>query len=175
MCNPAVIPIAMAVMSAAATAYGQSQQNKATKAQAEAATEAGQLDVQQLKTQMEQTNDAATREKLQRQLQTARERATIRVSQGEAGVAGGQSSIRVLNNSIMQGSMDVSTIEANRANSVDQSKAGVLATDAKTRGRINTANAGRSSGLMSGLLIGGSGVQGAMSGMEMNQKFGIGK
>jgi hypothetical protein len=72
----------------------------------------------------------------------------------------------------MQGSMDMSTIEANRANAVDQSKAGILSTDATRRGRLNQAEASRTGNAMSGLLIGSSGAQGYLSGSQVANSMG---
>lgn len=155
MCHPAVVPIALALVSAAATAYSVNQSNKTNKAMAEAANEAAGLDMARLQAGSDQVNSKSAQEKLQREMQTQRERARIRVSQGESGVSG-QSSLRVLNNSLMQGSFDIGILEANRVNSQDQLNADRMDVSAGNKGRVNQANAGMTSGPMAALMIGGS-------------------
>lgn len=167
MCHPAAWPVAMAIMSAATTAVTIRQQNKVADAQAEAAEKAAQLDNQQLADQAIEINEQAAQEKLQRQLQTARERGRIMAIQGEAGVQG-ISPLAVLNASLTQEAMDLDVIEGNRKSGVNQTRAQAESVRADAQGRVNTAYAGKVSGATGAMQIGSSAVSGYLQGSRFS-------
>jgi hypothetical protein len=154
------------MMSVAGSVAKTRQQNKMAEAQANAARSAAMFDFSQLAQQGLETNEAAAQEKLQRQLQSQRELGTIMVAQGEAGVGGG-SALRVMGNAMMQGSYDVSVIEANRSSKARQTIAAAEGVRAKAESRINEAKAStvsRGVGLTSAVM---AGVSGAATGYSM--------
>jgi hypothetical protein len=173
MCYPIIIPIAMAAVSAAASAYGVVQQNKAMKLQAEEASKAEGLDLSRLTARSEEESDAAAQEKLQRELQTQRERGRIRVAQGEAGVTG-PTTLRVLSSSLRQGAMDVSVIEANRLAKIEQLQYDRMGVSAKAESRRAGAQAGFVSPGLAALQITGSAAEGYAAGSSLTAGLGSG-
>lgn len=164
----AAVMALMAIASAASTAMSISAQNQQADAQADAATKAAAADYTQQVTQQEQIDAQAAQEKLQRAQAAMVERARLRVSSGEAGI-GGLSPAKDIAESFMKEGMDLSTIETNRLNKVKQVEAEKNSTYATAQGRINTANAGKSSGWTSGLQIGLSGLQGGAQGYTLGK------
>lgn len=119
MCNPAVIPIALAIASAATAVYTTNEQNKATSAQAER--------------QQDQIN-ASAQEKTRQRMEEARAlRASARASAAESAVAG--NSLAMIETDIQaQAGQDVALIERNRRN-------GVEASTAEANARLRLSNA----------------------------------
>lgn len=111
MCEPTTLlalSIASSVAGAAAT-------NSAARTQGDAINDAAQV-------QQGQINSKASQDQFERARQGNRERGSIRVAAGEAGVAGG--SVRnQLMDSLFQEGMDTSVVESNRNNSIDASRA----------------------------------------------------
>ncbi|MCK5614728.1 hypothetical protein KAR91_73380 [Candidatus Pacearchaeota archaeon] len=168
MCNPMLAVMAVTtVMSVAGSVAQTKQQNQMAEAQGEAANAAARFDYEQLAQQGMEANEAAAQDKLQRKLQTQRELGTIMVAQGEAGV-GGKSALRVMGNAMMQGSYDVSVIEANRLSKARQTIASAEGVRAKAEGRINEARAMTSDGRLSAVM---AGVSGAASGYSMSSSL----
>lgn len=171
MCEPTTIMmIGMAVM-AAYTAYTTNEStNKQMEAQAVSANTAASYDYQGLTEQRGQVDEKSAQEKLQRQLQTQREYATVQVAAGEGGV-GGNSVLRVMNNAMMQGSYDTSVIEANRMAKAGQINADMMSVHAGNAGRVNEAEAGTISPTMGAINVGMAGVSGASQGYSMGKSF----
>lgn len=112
MCNPAAIPLVISVISAGASAYQQIQNNEAQNAQFEQTNAA-------LTKQQTQVNAAAAQEKFQRSIQGAAERGAIRAANSETNFLG-NSTASLFQNSLFNQGTDISTIENNRTNRVDQ-------------------------------------------------------
>ena len=110
MCNP--VMMATTALSIVTQAVGVRGRNKAIRQGAINANEKARFDYSMLERQAKDVQDATAQESLQRQLQTARQRGQIAVAQGAAGV-GGNSSLMVMNNAIMQERMDMDVIETN--------------------------------------------------------------
>jgi hypothetical protein len=156
----------MMAISAAAAAYQVKQTNENMERQAEEASKAEGLDMSRLAARSEEENDAAAQEKLQRELQTQRERGRIRVAQGESGVSG-STTLRVLDTSLRQGAMDVSVMEANRLSKQDQMNFDKMGVGNKADSRRAAAQAGFVSPGLAALQIGGAGASGYASGVGM--------
>ena len=170
MCNPVFLAAGMSIMQVGQTMMGINSQNEMAEAEGEAANMAASYDYQKLAEQKGEVDEQAAQEKLQRQLQTAREHGRISVAQGEAGV-GGNSSLRVLNNTLMQGSYDTGIIEANRGSKVGQIMSEVDSVHAKNVGRVNIAKSKTTSSGMAMLQIGMAGVGGAAEGYSMGKSL----
>ncbi len=166
MCEPTTIAIGLALMSA----YAAQQQGKMTNdmavATAENANAAASFNYDQLSAQRGEVDEKAAQDKLQRQLQTAREHGTIAVAAGEAGV-GGNSVMKVMNNVRMQGQYDISVIEANRTSKARQIVAKKFSVHAAAKGVVNVAKTTMESPLTQTVNIGVAGVQGYMVGKEL--------
>lgn len=167
MCDPATITListlTMSGMQMMSSVQGIKAQNERAEAQSKSANLAASYDYQQLATKSLETDEQAAQDKLQRQLQAKREHSTIAVAMGEAGVTG-NSSLRVLNNSLMQSSYDVGVIEANRLSKQRQIRGEVDTTQAKNISRHEEAESQTISpglGAMSTIL---TGVEGGMTG-----------
>ncbi len=130
MCNPAAIPIALAIASAATAVYTTNEQNKATTAQAER--------------QQEQIN-ASAQEKTRQRMEEARAlRASARAAAAESAVAG--NSLAMIETDIQaQAGRDVALIERNRRDGVDASLA-----EANARLRLSNAEMWSSIGASAG-------------------------
>jgi len=174
MCSPTLMMVGMAAMSMAQSAIATNAQNDQAEAEGEAANRAASYDYQQLAAEKSELDEQAAHEKLKRQLQTRREHGRLAVAQGEAGV-GGNSTMRILNNSMMQGSFDVGVIEANRASKARQITAGVDSTHARNQGRINMAEASSVSQGAGILNMGMAGVSGGAEGYMMGKSMFSGK
>ena len=174
MCNPMIMMAGMAALQMGQSVISTNAQNEQAEASAAAANRAASYDYQQLAEQKGEVDQQAAQEKLQRQLQTAREHGRIAVAQGEAGV-GGNSSLRVLNNALMQGSFDIGVIEANRGSKTRQIMAEVDSVHAKNVSRVNQAESNTVSSGMGFLNAGLAGVSGAATGYTMGQSMFGGK
>ena len=158
MCNPAVIPIVIAAVGAAAT-YVQSEdaakkQQKTINSQFELAASAAQ-DV------MHQNDSAAEQQKSERALEATKEQSRLKVIAGESGALGGISADRLMTESEANESFDMATIEANRSNANLQTGREAQA------GRVSAANqlasVKRGSLVGAGLQIAGAYVNSATS------------
>jgi len=174
MCNPVALGAVMGGLQMVSSMMATNAQNEQAEAQAEAANKAASYDYQQLAAQKMEEDEQSAQEKLQRQLQTAREHSRISVAMGEAGVTG-TSGLRILNNTLMQGSYDIGVIEANRASKARQIMSQVDAVHAQNVGRVNQAEANTVSSAMGFLNAGLAGVSGAAEGYTMGESFFKGK
>lgn len=167
MCNPALAVMAVtAIASAATTVMGNNAQNKALEAQAAQANIKTQFDYDQLTNQATDVNDASAQEKLNRQLQTARQRGQVAVAQGDAGV-GGNSSLMVMNNTIMQERMDMDVLEGNRAGQIRNINSTMAGEGIGAQGEYEATKA-KTMGTGAQLMAAGmSGASGAASGYKM--------
>jgi hypothetical protein len=170
MCNPIVFAAAMATMSVVQSIMQTNAQNELAESQVEAANKAASFDYQQLALEKSEEDEAAMHDKLQRQLQTAREHSRVMVAQGEAGVSG-NSTLRVLNNVLMQGSYDTGVIEANRASKARQIQAQVESVHSTNVGRVNQAEASTVSPGMGLFQAGMAGISGGTSGYSLGSSF----
>lgn len=125
MCGPAAIPIAMAVMSAAATAYSidesKTQQNYAEAVAKQNADQQNAANAENYKLQNRQLNmqqlqemDATAAAKHQQKLAVQKEVAVQRVSAGESGVAG-LSIDSIFADVIREGSNNMTTLDRNQS------------------------------------------------------------
>lgn len=163
MCHPAAFVAASMVISAAATAQSIKAQNDAAKATADSAYNAELADLRLLEERALQTQDAAQLKILERQRQAARERAMIRVSQGEAGIMG-NTPLMELMSTYTQSGYDISIIEANKSNALAQNAAEQEAVRIAGTGRQKNARATSVSPWSAGLQIGGAAMSGAAAG-----------
>ena len=171
MCNPALaVAAASAVASAVGTGMQMRSQNKQAQAQADAAAEAAQLDYQQLLQQQLDIGEEASRQALNRQIQTERYRSRIRAIQGDVGISG-QSPLNILNQALIQESYDLGAMDYNRRSQLGQTRAASESIHANLRGRVNQAKSSTYSGFQSGLSIGTSAVGGFSSGYQLGDQL----
>lgn len=170
MCDPVTIgAIAVsAAMSIGGTVMANSQQNKMIERGAENANKKTIFDYEQITNQSKDEQDASATEKLQRQLQTARQRGQIAVAQGDAGV-GGNSSLMVMNNSIMQERADLDVLESNRSGRIRGINSTMQGIDIGATGEAANLEASAPGGMGSMLSYGAAGIQGGMSGYSMGK------
>ena len=171
MCAPALaMMVVSTVMAVGSSVMATNATNKQAEAEGVAANKAASYDYQKLADQRGEVDEASAAEKLQRQLQTKREHGRIAVAAGEAGV-GGSSAMRVMNNAIMQGSSDMSVLEANRASKARQINSEVDSVHATNEGRVNIAESksiSSGAGAMSALFAGvKGGAEGYSAGKSM--------
>lgn len=168
---PQAIPaVIMAVAAAASTAISIDAQNRQAEASADAAKNAAAADYQQQVEQQSQVDQQAAIDKSERAKQAMIERASLRVAQGESGLAG-ISHIQEQNAVDMKQSYDTSIMEANRANKVRQLEVEKNSTYTNAQGRVNMANASMVSNAMAGLQIGMAGTSGAIQGYTMGKSW----
>lgn len=170
MCNPMAFAIVSMAMSAASTVITTNRQNKMAENQGEAAVENTKSAYGQLLDKQLQTDEAATHDKLQRQLQGARERGRILVAQGQAGV-GGNSSLRVLNNAMLQESYDQGVIEANQEGATGQIRNEMYGAYTAGKSGVNMADASAYSQGTQYAMIGMNSAEGFASGYQTGQSF----
>lgn len=173
MCHPAV-GIALAAISTAAsiggTVLSAQAQNAAAEEEMKNATASANAQQAQLQEQESQINDQAALEKLERQRQAMRERAAIRVNQGEAGVAGATAN-RELQDTYFQNTYDINIMEQNRKNAVSANRAQAKAVEIEGVGRWKNASARRTSSLATGLQIGSQIAGGIGQGAQYYKAF----
>lgn len=128
MCDPASAMLAISVASSVAGGIGS---NKQARAQIEANNAAATA-------QQDQLNAQAALDTQERSRQGARERATMRVSAGESGVAGA-SPLGMLMDSLFQEGYDNSITEYNRSNAVEASSRENYARNVDAAGRAQSA------------------------------------
>lgn len=171
MCNPAIaVAIISAVATAASTAMSISAQNDQAEASADAAKNAAAADYQQQVEQQSQVDQQSAIEKSERARQAMIERASLRTAQGESGLAG-ISPLREMNAIDMKQTYDMSIMDANRNNKIKQIETEKNSTYVNAQGRVNTANASKVSPLMAGLQIGMSGTSGALQGYTYGKSW----
>lgn len=170
MCEPVSISLAMAALAGGTTYMGIKHQNSTMEAQAVSANEAAKIDYDLLNKQEHQTSVAASEEEFQRERQGMRELAKLRVAQGESGALG-NTSLRELNASMLQTSMDVGVMESNKDNTIDQLEMQKKATRSTAGGRINQAKSTVSNPFYSSLKIGSAGASGAASGYSFGKSL----
>ncbi|CUU71127.1 Uncharacterised protein [Campylobacter hyointestinalis subsp. hyointestinalis] len=173
MCPPAVVMGAMAVASAAATMYSTNQQNKAIKASADTeaanAQREANLNQQALDEQAQQQDQAAAIQRMQREKEGIKERATLNNAFGNAQ---GNSINRVFNTSLFNENYDKSMIDYNNSNALSQNYREKQSVGLLANNRIRSSNASRksaTSGLGSGILIANSAINGAASGYSLGK------
>ena len=159
-----VMAIVTAITAAASTAMQISIANKQAKAQAEAAEANLEQQIAQEQESQRQLNKKSQVEKAERQRQALREQAKVRVSAGEAGIYGSVSSMRQEIDAWQNYGYDVSLIEQNRENGVQQSEYMVDAYSTQAEGIGNQAKASYTGPGMAISSIGLAGVSGAASG-----------
>lgn len=170
MCSPVAVGIISAVASVASTAVAVNAQNKQAEASADAAKNAAAADYQQQIEQQSQVEQQSSIDKSERARQAMIERASLRVAQGESGLAG-ISQIQEMNAVDMKQSYDTSIMEANRSNKISQLEAEKNSTYTNAQGRVNMANASMVSNAMAGLQIGMAGTSGALQGYTMGKSW----
>ena len=170
MCDPIFIGGTTALLSGITSSLTIGEQNANARAQGEAANRAALTDYERIQARAGEISAASAQDKLKRNLQTARERAKLKVAQGEAGIAG-NSSLRELNNSLFESSFDKSVIEANRKSELAQLQASARGVEATNKSRVNQANSMISAPLVSALTIGGSMVQSGLAGYSLGDKL----
>jgi len=169
MCHPAVY-IVMAMMSAVQADQANKAQNAAAEASAEGANVAATFKMEALATKRGEVDEAAAAQKLQRQLQTKREHGRATVAAGEAGV-GGNSTLRAINNALMQGGYDTSVIEANRMSKARQLNTESYGAHLSAESQVNVAETQTVSPAMGAMNVGIAGVSGYMSAASMGKSF----
>lgn len=170
MCHPAYY-VVMALVSAYQAKTQSDATNDMAVATAENANAAAKFNYDQLSIQRDEVDEVAAQNKLQRQLQTQREHGTLAVASGEAGV-GGTSVMKVMSNAVMQGSYDISVIEANRMSKARQIVAKKFSTHAAAKGAVNVAEGQIVSPTSQAVNVGVAGAQGYMTAYSMGQTFG---
>lgn len=165
MCNP----IAMVAVSAIGTAFSMYQGNQQAEAGAEAARLAAEADMGLLGEQAKQVNASASMDTLERQRQAQREQSKILVAAGESGGLG-NSTLRMLHNSMLQEGHDTGIIETNRSNAISQTDAQARGTAAQFQSRHNEAMSTYTNPLMAGLQIGTGAASDYMSAKSQYSK-----
>ncbi len=172
MCNPAFIPMAiMAVGAAVQTGVQIDSSNKQSNAISESAQMAANADYMAIEEGQQEAYRSNRLEKFERMRQGMRERAKMRVSAGESGVAG-ISPYRDQVNSFLQESYDKSIMNDNAMAKVAQGSRESAKVSATATGRGNEARAMHTPLWLSGLQISNAGASGAMQGMSMGSSFG---
>ena len=170
MCNPLIAMAVMAVASTASTAISIDAQNRQAEASADAAKNAAAADYQQQIEQQSQVDQQSAIDKSERARQAMMERASLRVAQGESGLAG-ISHMQEQNAVDMKQTYDTSIMEANRANRIRQIDAEKNSTYTNAQGRVNMANSSLVSNAMAGLQIGMAGVNSAVQGYTYGKSW----
>ena len=171
MCSPTLAMMAVMTVGSMVQSYtATTAQNKQAEAEGEAASKAASYDYQTLAEERGEVDEQAAADKLLRQLQTQREHGRIAVAMGEAGV-GGKSAMRVMHNTLMQGSYDTSIIEANRASKARQINREIGAVHARAEGRINVSKSQTISPGMGAMQLGLAAISGGASGYTMGKSL----
>ena len=152
MCNA----VTMIALSVGSSLLQYSQQNAMVEAQNAAAEQSYQMMLEQTREQQRQINQASQVEQSERLKQGMVERAQIATIAGESGALG-FSADRLIGDSFMQQSMDIGSMETNRANAIKQSQMEAKAGRQKSVNAINSAMSSAPSLLGTGLQIAGDG------------------
>ncbi len=138
MCPPLLIGSTLAILSGVQTMMQIGQQNQMAGQIAESAQEAAATDYSILQQRQTQINEQAALEAFERQRQSLKEQAKIRVAAGEAGVLG-NSPLREVENAMFQGAYDKSIIETNRINQIIQAQQAKQNVYTQVQSRLNYA------------------------------------
>lgn len=157
MCD--AVSIAMTALSVVKTVADYQASNDAADAQSQAARQQYESNMAALQEQQKQINQDAADKQSIRALEAMKERGRLNATAGEMGVTG-NSVEKALQESLFNEGTDISTIEANRKNSVTQNTRNMSAAGVQLASNINQAEAGRTSLLAAGLGIGGAVVNG---------------
>ena len=174
LCEPITLAVAFAGIAAASSAVGIIGQNKAMVEEAENANVAAMADYAALEDQAKQTGDQARAEAARIKLNNMREEATIRTATGENGM-GGASSLREVQAAHLAASGNISVLETNYANTLQQNAREIGKIAMTNRGRVGAARSRMVGAAAAGLQIGAAGMQGAASGYSLGKSYQEGK
>lgn len=149
MCGPL-----LTVLSVGSSLLQHSQQNKMVEAQNQATEQQYAMMLEQTKEQQRQTNQASQVEQSERLKQGMIERAQISTIAGESGALG-FSTDRLIGDSFMQQSVDIGSMETNRANAIKQSQTEAKSNQQRGKSQINSNMSQAGSLLNTGLQIAG--------------------
>lgn len=173
MCYAAIPMLIMAIGSMATSVMANQKQNEVAESQAEASNKATGFEYATAAMQQGEIDEKRSHEMFQRRLQTERERAMLKVAQGEAGV-GGNSSVVALNNVLLQGKMDERRIQVGGASEIGAVRNKMFGADLTNQGRIMNATleAGdpMNNMITAGLNAAGAGASGYSMGTSMKLK-----
>lgn len=175
MCNPIAVGAVFAAVSAVGKGVELGKQNEAAGKMARSANESLQMQYEALAKRERQVNDKASMDKLARSRQALREQSKLRVAMGEAGIMGGASPVRLLNDAMVQSTFDKGIIDQNKENRIDQIQYQKKQAYSQANARIARAESMVSSPLMSTLSIGMAGLKGFASGYLGASATGLGE
>lgn len=166
MCEPATLMTTLQIASATAAvaqtfADIQSRNQQASFAEA-AAIRAANADLNAIALQQQQLKQRFELQRIERQLQALRERATLAVAAGEAGVAG-NSVLREAANIALQANRDTSIQKTNLQNQLTNTFFQAQAVRQRRDARIRQARSSRVSPFLGGLMIASRAVGAANS------------
>jgi len=161
-------PITMGILAVASAASGMYSQNRAAQAQADAAYETAQFDMQALQEQTKENNAATRLEQFERMRQAIRMQGTMKVGMGESGLTG-VTPLRLLRGEESGADYDMSIMESNRQSASKQNaretkKVVSTATNRQTEAKNNSVGL-----LAGGLQIANAGVGGYVKGAEFKK------
>jgi hypothetical protein len=139
------------------------QANKTAQAQIDSAGVARQADYNAINAQRSEINQSTTSSALQLQAETMRQRATLRVAQGESGLVGPTQLREIAANRAAEAA-NLATLEANRSSANAQVERNLVNVDINAAGRMNEANSRVLGPLAAGLQIAGAGLQSGVQG-----------
>jgi hypothetical protein len=174
MCDPVSITLGVtaAALSAGSVAAQISAQNKAAKRSAQSAKEALAADVQQSQIQAEQIQAQTTQETLALKREALQRRGALLAAQSSTGFFG-NSPLREELNLRLKESEALGTIEENQATTLLQNQAERGKILATAKGRLNEAASRTTSPFAAALQIGGSGVGGFASGVQLGRSLKV--
>lgn len=175
MCNPLVVGAAFAAMSAISKGAELGKKNEMAEKMGQSASDSLQMQYEALAKRERQVNDKASMDKLARSRQALREQSKLRVAMGEAGIMGGASPVRLLNDAMIQGTFDKGIIDQNKENRIDQIQYQKKQAYSQANARIARAESMVSSPLMSTMSIGMAGLKGFASGYLGASAAGFGE
>lgn len=172
MCNPIAAMVGMALVSAGTQYMQQREAAKAAQERERQAMEAAmaqrRLEEEQLQQNLKEARSKADTDKFSVAREAAKQRGTIMAASSEAG-AFGNVLLAQLAESMMQEGYDKSIIDYNYRQTLENADLRRKAYDLNAQNTINANKAPKTSGLLSGLQIGASAFEGAMSGYNMYQ------
>lgn len=149
MCDPTV----MMAISVGSGLLQYSQQNAMVDAQNRATEQSYQMMLEQNREEQRQINQASQIEQSERNKQGMLERAQIATIAGESGALG-FSADRLIGDSFMQQSIDIGSMETNRANAIKQSQTEAKSYQVNGTSQINSNMSKAGSLIGTGLQIG---------------------
>lgn len=163
MCAPGpVLPWMMAGLGAISEFAAIQAQNQQARAQTLAALNAAYWDRLSLEEQDRQHQQRFNLQSFERQRQALRERSTLAVAAGDAGVAG-NTVLRQIADSVLQEAYDRSIQRSNLANARSHTRALAHRTWANLQGRLSAAQASYVNPFLGALRIGAAGATGYYS------------